>query len=147
MIIKRGLPEDVDWIYGQLPGFSELYNTKFGILGDVNEVKEKLLGLISHHLVYVAFYGGRRVGFIGGLVHSHLYNEKLKVLTQLLWWVVPSHRNTTAGIRLLDTFIAWGRVNAHWISLNLMQSTPVKKETLVKRGFVEKDRNYLLEVV
>ena len=50
------------------------------------------------------------------------------------------------ALQLLDEFVAWGKKNADWITFGVMTDTPVKDAALLKRGFVYREKAFLMEV-
>lgn len=130
----------------ELKAFSPFYGTRRQLFGDEAIIAARLTAAIEDHLVLVAHRGDERMGFIVGVVAPHMYNPDITVLCAFLWWVSPQYRCTGAGSALLDTFTAWGKVNADWVILPIGKNCPIKEQSLERRGFALQDKSYLLEV-
>lgn len=76
------------------------------------------------------------VGALGSMLIPHFYNPNLKVLSELFWYVNPEHRQTRAGIMLLNAFDDLGKEIADEATLSLLTSSQVNSKTFGKRGFV-----------
>ncbi len=146
--VRPATLQDIDWIAAQLRVFSASYGTAKELFPDDEFARQWLTKMIQDHLLLVAdgYKAHERIGFICGVVTPHLYNPMIRVLAELFWWVTPEHRGGPAGARLLDEFIAWGKINADWITFGTMNDTQVKEAALTKRGFVLKEKSYLMEV-
>jgi hypothetical protein len=102
--------------------------------------------LIKYHLFLIAQKDGQPVGFMCGLVSPHIFNPKRLSLQEIWWWVDIDHRRGRAGKMLLDAFVEWGKEHVDWIFLATHRDTNVKPTALAKRGFVELETEWLLEV-
>lgn len=140
--------DDLPFILEQLWDFNEFCNTKHSLIpleeGKATEIVAHLIK--ETFFMMVETYTGKTVGFICGVLTPHLLNPELKVFTELFWWVMPEARGTHAGAHLFIEFEAYGRRHAQWIIMTLENNSPVHPESLEKRGFILKERNYLLEV-
>lgn len=145
--IREAVPSDLDWLVGQAREFSHFNATVYPLFDDEVQVRESLSGLIHDHFMRVAWRGGQRLGFICGYYVRHPLNPKVITLCEIMWWVSVEHRHSSAGLRLLDTYIAWGRAHANWITFSLQTHSPVKQETLTRRGFHMHESGFLLEVI
>ncbi len=138
------------WLLLQLRAFYKFFGeTKLELFPPGEEAERKLKFLIGEHLVMIAERPGvipEPVGMIGGLVTPHFFNDSILVLSELFWWVDEGHRRSTAGLRLLDAFVEWGREHADWVTFALEHNSPVREETLYRRGFQRRESAFLLEV-
>lgn len=138
---------DIDWLVRQLRDFSTFFETQRPLFGNVDQVRSGLSALINHHILLVAAREDiGPVGFIGGTVTPHPMNPSIRVLCEMFWWVDGKHRNSRAGLLLLNEFTEWGKHNADWITFTLETKSPVNTTALTKRGFKLKEFNFLLEV-
>ncbi len=148
--LRPGVPEDCEWMLGQLREFDMFIGAKRSLFPDVATATTQMLSLIAEHVVILAYSDvvepPEPVGFIIGLVGPHYFNPQLTVLTELMWWVDPEWRRSRAGLMLLNTFIAVGKEHADWIIVTLEEKSPVNPTTLEKRGFNLWERSYILEV-
>src|SRR3990167_598229 len=145
MRVRAAEPGDVDWMLDELRQFAAWVERKRPLY-DAPHAREWLPRLIAGHFVRVAHTGEARAGFLVGLVGAHPLNPGVRTLTELFWWVAAGHRDSRAGLLLLEAFVEWGKAHADWILLSLEAESLVNEETLNRRGFVLKERGYLLEV-
>ncbi len=144
--IRRAREEDIPWVETELVEFSQSIGTKHSLFPPSAEaLRGSLQFFMRDHLFLVAERGTQRLGFIVGFVTPHPFNHKLQVLTEVLWWVPPRHRGCRAGVMLLDAFVDWGKDNAEWVYFAIHRTTPMSDRALVRRGFREEQRQYLLE--
>jgi hypothetical protein len=145
--VRQAQHTDIDWIVHQLRKFSEFYGTKLSLFGDDAYARERLTWIIDCHVFLVADHSQHGpVGFIAGLAQPHFFNPSIRHLAELFWWVDEAHRGGKAGLLLLRAFTDWGRENCDWITCSLEHHSPVKDETLTRRGFKIQERSFLLEV-
>jgi len=78
---------------------------------------------------------GNPVGAIGGILSPHLFNPKMRMLTEVFWYVLPEYRNTRAGLLLLDAYSKKAEEVSDEASFSLLKTSTVKKETLERKGF------------
>ena len=83
----------------------------------------------------LAFYNGRPVGAIGGVLVPHIYNPNITVLTELMWYVLPEFRTGRAGLMLIKEFKNLAEERADEATLSILPSSDVKPETLSRLGF------------
>jgi hypothetical protein len=144
--VRRAEAGDIDWLLIQLREFSRFFGTRLPLFGDEAFVRAGLEVLIRDHFVAVAFRGFEQVGFISGIFTPHMYNPAIKVLCETFFWVDPVHRGGSAGARLLAEFMAFGKSEADWVLFTLEHHSPMREETLLRRGFHLHERHYLMEV-
>ena len=73
----------------------------------VDDVAAGVANVIETGVGFVAEREGRIVGFILGALAPLWFAPRVTVAAELAWWVQPEHRNTRAGIKLLNAFEAW----------------------------------------
>lgn len=100
---------------------------------------------IDHHVLLVAESSAGIIGFVSGMLHQHLFNPNIIVLTETFWWVKEEHRGSRAGLVLLNEFTRIGKMKANWIAFTLEHHSPVNDRCLIKRGYAIKEHTYLLE--
>ena len=145
--VRWAQPNDLEWIVAELRKFSEFYGSHHTLFGDTEYVTNTVAGLIKDHVFLVAISGTELLGFIGGALHDHFYNPKIKVLSGLVWLVTKQFRSTSAGVDLLQAFSEWGRKCADWITLSIPNHSHLSQESLSRFGFMFQEKTYLLEVV
>lgn len=145
MLVRAATPADFAWIITQLPLFSEQYGQTKLFYNSEHSI-DVLAHLAKDHLLLVAEHEIRGVvGFIGGFLHPHIFNPEIIQLTECLWWVDMKHRGTRAGFVLFEAFTTFGRENADWVCATLETHSPVKDEFLTKRGYVLRERSFVME--
>lgn len=144
--IRRAQTSDIDWILSELKEFSKFYGTRHSLFGDVEYSHDVLNVLIRDHLFLIADHVDHgRIGLIAGTVEPHPYNLKIMCLNECFWWVSEKHRGSKAGLLLLNEFVRIGKQHCDWIWMTLETDSPVKDATLLRRGFKEQERSFLLE--
>lgn len=146
IIIRKASESDIAWIQSELKKFSAFYGSKLPLYPS-EEYSDKAIRLfINDHYFSVAERAGKLMGFISGFVSNHIYNPSIKVLTESFWWVAEEFRGTRAGLMLINEFVAYGKEVCDWIIFTLEHHSPVSDRTLLKRGFKEYERSFILEV-
>src|SRR3990167_1853767 len=152
--IRRASPKDIDWLMDRLKKLSDFAGSKHVLFESSDYARNGMLHLIEKHVVLIAerrdFSRGvidnsDLIGFIGGYLIQHPFNPKLLMLSELFWWVDEDARGSSAGGRLLHSFIEIGKRVTDWIILGLNVRTPIKAETILRLGFKLHESCYLLE--
>lgn len=147
--IRDAKKEDIEAIKPMLEKFSAFYDSKIEVFPNTHEATIILGNLIESHVFIVAEDEESKalVGLVAGFGIRHFLNPSIKILSECFWWVEESHRNGTAGARLLAEFKKRGETGYDWITLSLIENiSPIKGEALEKRGFVKKETAFLMEV-
>lgn len=145
MLLRQAEDRDVHWIIRELKAFDEFAGLR--IFPSYAYAQERLLQLISDPACcfIIACEGDECMGFIVGYISPHLFNPERIICTEIFWWVSSEYRRGRAGLMLLEAFMAFGMSRAHSVIMTLEHRSPVNPETLLKRGFKEFERNYILE--
>jgi hypothetical protein len=138
--------EDIPWLLEQLQSFDAFVIAGCPMFPDIDTAREKVDELITTQPFFVAECNGELQGFICGILNRHFFNPEIIVLTELLWWVPEEHRGGRAGAALFSAFMDVGKREANWIIMTLESNSPVKAETLTKRGFRLQEMSFLCEV-
>lgn len=148
MRVRNAETGDLDWVVGQLKQFSRFFGSKYSLFEDEEFARQGLAKMMSGQLLTVAVTdAGDLAGFLGAAAGPHYLNPKIRVLAELFWWVHEDHRGSSAGARLLNEFVRWGRLHVEWIQVSLLEGlSPIKESSLLKRGFKLVERSYVLEV-
>ena len=145
--IRRALPQDIPDLIVELKEFSDFFQSKYPLFGSDEAYNYNILtSLINNHLFFVAVKGDELIGFIAGLVMPHLFNPTIKTLQELFWWVKTAHRNSSAGSRLLKAYLDYGKEHCQWVIMTLEENSPVKKESILSRGFKLKETAFIMEM-
>lgn len=146
--IRAAIPDDINWIMGQLQVFARFLGTKKSIYpSNTQYVHNFLTKMIHEHVLLIADKEGiGSIGLIGGVAVPHFLNPEITVLSELFWWVDEAHRGSRAGLMLLERFNKWASDNTDWVSMSLEEKSPVNEKCLIKRGYAPIERNFLREV-
>lgn len=90
---------------------------------------------VKQQACLVAEKNGELVGTILGVVSPNPFNPTITMLAELMWYVLPEHRHSSAGLKLLIEFAAIGKEKADETSMSLLATSPVAISALEKRGF------------
>ena len=105
-----------------------------------------LTHLYEYGLMLVAEEHNRVVGILLASVVADIWLPQVKRMSEIAWWVDETHRNTTAGARLLKKYVELGieyqeqGIIQHF-TLTTLASTPDLK--LDKRGWKPIDYNWV----
>ncbi len=144
--IRAGTIGDIPWMLGQLKELQLFFGSKKSLYHEESAISG-LKTIMKTGLVLVAEKESvGRIGLIIGAITPHLFNPNVIVLAELLWWVDPAYRATSAGYLLLSEFVSWGKENVDWITFSLQSITPVNESTIKRFGFRHIEACYLIEV-
>lgn len=148
--IRSADRDDLPWLFEQVAVFGKSYPSRIGLwpYEHPEHAEAFLQKLLEDHVVLIAVDDEAPVGFIAGQLGPHPLSPDLRCLIALAWWVQAGSRNSSAGARLLDRFIEYGKEHgANWIIANTIAGfTPVKPATFERRGFRLQETAYLCEV-
>lgn len=146
--VRQATLDDRVWLLNEMKIFASSYPTNYPLVSkNENFNAEFVVSLIVNHLVLIADdETAGPIGFIAGFIQPHTFNPTLTVLVEMAWWVGVEHRRSRAGAMLLDAYIEEGKKVADWVTCALEAGSPVKEESLTKRGFALKEKTYLMEV-
>lgn len=127
--------------------FSKVFGTKPSLFGSEQNGQAAMAGFLENHVLLVAEKGNEMVGCMAGVITPHIYNPAIIVLYEAIWWVVPAHRGSRAGLMMLDEFVRIGRaIGVDWVMFSVAWNTPVRDRFLLRRGFKMQETCYRLEV-
>lgn len=139
--IRHAEPRDVPWLLEEARQFAAYYGMPW--LTEHPDAAERMHALVAAGPFFVAERDGSRVGFLAAHVGPHFFNPSVVVATELLWWVTPSQRGTSAGARLLMAFEAYAAATAHADLVALPPHCPVDPASLERRGYQLMERSYI----
>lgn len=61
--------------------------------------------VIGEGLCFIADRDSEPAGMIMGIRQPNVWNPSIKIMHELAWWVDPCHRGSSAGYRLLKTYV------------------------------------------
>jgi hypothetical protein len=144
-VVRKAKVEDIEWLVAESEEFAKFFDAKISLYNP--EHLSHVFGvLIDSHLIFVAEVRGERSGFIAGLYTSHFLNPHITTLTELLYWVSPKFRGSRSALMLLNAFDEWGAEHADWVLMTIEDKSPMKDETLFKRGFRHKENCFIKEI-
>jgi len=146
--VRQADMNDIVWLYGAIERMDAEHN--YGFMGDHVYVIDKLKEFLEFHVVFIAekttMDSVEKQGFIMGWVGAHLFNQKMTILNEILWWVEPERRHSWAGATLLKKFVNWGKKNVDLITFGIQKGTPIREESLKRMGFELQERCFIMEV-
>lgn len=142
--IRDAKRSDLPWLVAELRRFDEAFGADRSLFPDMDRAVHTLTALMDAGPFYVADDDGQAIGFIAGVLTPHYFNPAIQTLAELLWWVVPERRTSSAGLKLLDAFLAYGRVHADWVICTMRDVH--QKPALSRRGLRGYERSFIHEV-
>ena len=145
---RKAKEEDIPQVIEELREFSKFCGGKTPLFQEHNLLYTEgvLKKLIKDHVFYGAFVKDKLVGFIAGTLSRHLFNPEIIVLNEVFFWVRPEFRNSKVAKSLLDSYIKYGKINADWVLVGVIDKSTLSGRSLEKRGFKLKEQSYLMEV-
>ena len=152
--IRPAVAADVPWIWGQLHEFDAVFPARTSLMPcpEYGDAMLRQLVSVGPFFMAVDIYADgvelveEPAGFIAGMVAPHWMNPDVQVLTELLWWVAPDYRGSSAAARLLRSFVDYGKANAEWTLCTIGKETPVNPRSFERLGLAPIEATYLLEV-
>ena len=145
MIIRQAITKDLPVLLEAVEAFMEYYPATINF--DAEHISTLLTELIASQVVLVAYSGEVFLGTIIGVVAPHPYDPTSKIGTELCWWIVPEHRNTTAAIKLLKKFEqVMIQEGATQIAMTTTIHTPTLPRVFKKLGYSEAETSFIKEV-
>lgn len=149
--VRLATAADVPWMAEECAAFAECYGSDALPYPGHEAAVARLRALFD--LGALAWVGEVRggltatpVGFLLAMPTPALWTPEATLLTELLWWVRPSHRASGVGRQMLDDFVCFAVEQGWRPVLTLLPGTPDGvAASLVARGFREAERVYVLE--
>lgn len=101
--------------------------------------------LIQYHVLVVATKDDKIIGAIAGYLHPHIFDPKIKVCSELFWFVEKEHRPSKASLELISLYKEFAGEYSNLIYMNILTSTNIKEKSLLRRGFKKLETVYLFE--
>ena len=102
--------------------------------------------VISDGTGLICWKDGVRVGLVCGIKTPHFLNPKHVTLTELIWYIKPSHRRTRATVMLLKGFKELVSQHANEGIFTLLMETEISNESMAKFGFKPLERNFSIRI-
>lgn len=150
MNIRSATVEDRPELVELLVQFSSETPVAFLQNPEINETRmmRQIDAIQRNGIVLVAEHQDQLVGMIMGIIVEDLWLPQKKYIREVAWYVVPQHRGSSAGLRLLKQFtnecelaISHGLVCA--AQLTTLTTSP--NLNLQKRGWQPVETNWILE--
>ena len=111
-----------------------------------HHVRKILDAVRKRGIILLAHKGEVIQGVFMAIINPDIWLPTVKTLNELVWWVNPEHRNSSAGLRLLKEYTKIGEkmVKDKTIStftMTLLEDSPIKD--LQKRGWSPVETNYV----
>lgn len=112
--------------------------------------EKKITNLVNspRTLFMLATHENKLVGFILGVVHESLYNDKIRV-SDLGLFVLPDYRSTNIGVKLIKHLESWAKsknVTEVWLG-QTTGDDPIKTSKLYERmGYTLRGFNSMKEI-
>jgi hypothetical protein len=124
--------------FGRLKVEAKEYNDHY--------VRKILDAVRNRGIILLATKNKQVLGVFMAIINPDMWIPRVKIMNELVWWVNPEHRNSTAGARLLKEYTKIGEkmVKDKTIStftMTLLEDSPIKD--LQKRGWTPIETNYV----
>ena len=147
IILRKPEEKDLSWFCKEFKIFSKYYNTKKSLYHSDEYTKALIINISTNQIFLIAEDSEKGLmGWIAALTSPHLFNPEIKTTTLISWWVTEEHRNSRVGYLLMKELIKIAKKNTDWFIASFNISSPVKKETLAKLGFIPVENQYIMEV-
>ena len=144
--MRQAVVSDIPWLLEQLKEFETFFNSSLKMYPDPKYAEEFLMAFIGEHFFTIALDDDKPVGFVAGFISGHLFNPKIRTLSEVFWWVSPEHRGSGAASMLMNEFIRYGKQHSDVIHFSLQENTPVSPNHLLIKGFKLREKCYVMEV-
>lgn len=115
-------------------------------LVEVRRTQNKLMEIQKSGIILVSETEGDIHGVIIGQIIPDMLFPEYKTLREIVWWVSPAHRNTTAGYKLLQGYLREGiELKSRGVIQDIVMTTLVNSPELKleSRGWQPIETNYL----
>lgn len=143
--VRRAELQDMDWLVTRFEKADKVYPIQIEIFS-WEFVEQRLVDMMTNHVLLVAEQGEELIGYIGGYYAPHIFNPKISTLIQALWWVDEQRRGGRASYLLLKEFEKMGSVcDLIWLSFH--RDTNIKDSSMERLGYAKTEKWYLKENV
>lgn len=137
-VVSKASEDDKEWVLKQCEAFLRT--------ADVNVPFNKAHLLVLWNTpqiqVLVVKHKGIRKGLGVYSTTGHPFNPDVSTFTELVWWVPEEHRNSRAGLILLDVMDTIA--TKHDLALfSVLHNSPVAERALTKRGYKHKETAFV----
>tara|TARA_R110000782_G_scaffold70496_7_gene141641 strand:- start:36 stop:503 length:468 start_codon:yes stop_codon:yes gene_type:complete len=128
--------------FGKLKLEAEQYND--------HHVRKVLYNVRAQGVVLLAHIDSEIAGIFMAVKSPDLWVPNIKILAELIWWVNPEHRESSAGLRLLKEYTKIGeqlvkKGEISTFTMTLLENSPISN--LEKRGWNPVETNYVFGAI
>ena len=148
--IKTATQEDDDAIIEVMKRFAEAqpFNKLKVAAEQYNDhhVRKVLFGIRTSGVILLALKDNEIAGLFMAVKAPDMWVPNIRVMTELVWWVNPEHRESSAGLRLLKEYTKIGekmvkKGEIATFTMTLLETSPIRN--MEKRGWTPVETNYV----
>lgn len=150
MIVRQAIQADDDAVIDILKEFAE--QQPLGRLKveakqyNDHHVRKVLDAVRASGMCLIAQEDEHIAGVFMAVVSPDIWIPSMKIMTELVWWVNPQYRNSSAGLRLLKEYTNRGEQmvqdgDISMFTMTLLENSP--EINLHKRGWNKTETNYV----
>ena len=138
----------IDDIHNILP-LSSLFSKSLGVGLFEEKYSDRhaatlLASCVNNGVLLVAERDDKIVGVAGGIISNNIWNPTVKQIDEIIYFVLPEHRNTTVAYRLIKGYgSAIQKLDVHTGTMKLMHNSPDIGKHYAKLGFNELETSYV----
>lgn len=124
------------------------YSQAAAASNDVEHLGKLAFTFMQHGYVWVAIKDEEPVGMLIATVEPNMWSPKNRQMRELIWYVLPEHRQTSIGGRLFAEYCQQGELLLEQAKIDgyfTTHMTTTKPIDLERRGFKLKEMTYLKE--
>tara|TARA_R110000772_G_scaffold213509_1_gene324045 strand:- start:156 stop:623 length:468 start_codon:yes stop_codon:yes gene_type:complete len=111
-----------------------------------HHVRKVLYGIRSQGVILLAHKDSEIAGIFMAVKAPDVWVPNITLMTELVWWVNPEHRQSSAGLRLLKEYTKIGeqlvkKGEISTFTMTLLENSPITN--LEKRGWNPVETNYV----
>ena len=115
-----------------------------------HHVRKVLYNVRAQGVVLLAHIDSEIAGIFMAVKTPDLWVPNIKILAELIWWVNPEHRESSAGLRLLKEYTKIGeqlvkKGEISTFTMTLLENSPISN--LEKRGWNPVETNYVFGAI
>ncbi len=115
-----------------------------------HHVRKVLDGIRGQGIILLALKDSEIAGIFMAVKTPDIWVPNVRVMTELVWWVNPEHRRSSAGLRLLKEYTKIGeqlvkKGEISTFTMTLLENSPVTN--LEKRGWNPVETNYVFGAI
>ena len=140
-MIRLATIDDIPQIIPLVEAFSESQNMRDDLC--IKSTAKVLSMSARDALSLISEHSGRVTGIIAGLKSPNLWNNSKTQIDEIIYYVDPDYRNTSAGARLLKAYSELIKDKCYLSTLKLMANSPDLTRHYNKMGYVEIETTFM----